>query len=131
MLSNDPLERLRVAWYFLLFMFSAGEGFTCTDAHFQVTRAAEAPACEGNGKGKAKHKGNGKECFADHATPLSMASSLRIARVACAFHPARTPYHAFGFSFSIFSACAISAFSVALFVVMFVVWFGLVSLEHR
>jgi len=25
MLSNDPLERLRVAWYFLLFMFSAGE----------------------------------------------------------------------------------------------------------
>jgi hypothetical protein len=35
--------------------------FTCTEPRFDVTRPAEAPACDGNGKAKAKHKGKGEE----------------------------------------------------------------------
>ena len=58
-----------------------------------------------------------------------MDCNLRLALVACDFHPARTPCHAVGFSLSIFSACAISAFSVALFVVILSSWFGLVWLD--
>jgi hypothetical protein len=38
-------------------MFSAGEGFARTHAHFKVTRPAEFSACDGNGHAKAKHKG--------------------------------------------------------------------------
>ena len=116
----------------ITFSFSIGSRFKVqwfggSHAHFKITRPAEHAACHGYGKGKQGHKGKGKGKVTDaHASPLSMASSLRFARVDCAFHPARTPCHAFGFSFSIFSACAISAFSVALFVVMS--WFGLVRL---
>jgi hypothetical protein len=36
-------------------------GFTCADAHFDVTRAAKFPACDGNGKAKQCHKGKAKE----------------------------------------------------------------------
>jgi hypothetical protein len=113
--------------------FSTGSRFKVqrfggSHAHFEVTRPAEGSACDGDGKAKQGKQGEEKGKVAQgHATPLSMASSLRLALVACDFQPARTPCHAFGFSFSIFSACAISAFSVALFVVMS--WFGLVWLN--
>jgi hypothetical protein len=35
--------------------------FTGTHAHFDITRAAECAACDGNGKAKANDKGKGKE----------------------------------------------------------------------
>jgi hypothetical protein len=43
---------------------------TGTEPCFDVTRVAEAPACDGDGKAKQCHKGNGKEGFADHAAPF-------------------------------------------------------------
>ena len=35
--------------------------FTGADSHFNVTRPAKFPACDGNGKAKANDKGKGKE----------------------------------------------------------------------
>lgn len=53
-------------------MFLAGERFTCTHAHFDVTRPAECAACHGDGQRDQCHKEKEKKGFADHATLLSM-----------------------------------------------------------
>jgi hypothetical protein len=42
-------------------LFSELHWLTGADSHFEVTRAAECAACDGNGKGKQCHKGKGKE----------------------------------------------------------------------
>jgi hypothetical protein len=42
-------------------LFLAGEGLTCTDSRFDVTRPAKRAACDGDGKAQQGKQGNGKE----------------------------------------------------------------------
>jgi hypothetical protein len=42
-------------------LFLEVQRFTGTHAHFEVTRPSECAARDGDAKGKAKHKGKGKE----------------------------------------------------------------------
>ena len=60
---------------------------TCTDSHFDVTRPAEFPACDGDGKAKQGEQGKGKEkvgCF--QITPLSiMQSACKLSNLASCF----------------------------------------------
>jgi len=67
--------------------FSAVQRLTRTHAHFDVTRAAEAPACDGNGKAKQgkQDKGMGNVgCF--QITPLSiMQSACKLSNLASCF----------------------------------------------
>jgi DnaJ-class molecular chaperone len=49
-----------------MFSFSIGSRFKVqrfggSHAHFDVTRPAKCPACDGDGNAKQGHKGNGKE----------------------------------------------------------------------
>jgi hypothetical protein len=51
-------------------------GFTCADAHIDVTRAAKRAACDGDGNAKQSHKGKGKgKVGGFQISPLSIMQS--------------------------------------------------------
>jgi hypothetical protein len=62
---------------FVIALFSMVQGsrfkvqrFTCAGSHLDVTRTAEGPARDGNGKAQQGKQGKGEEYFADHASPF-------------------------------------------------------------
>jgi hypothetical protein len=62
-------------------------GFRGTEPCFNITRPAEGPACDGDGKAKQGHKGKGKEKFGGfQITPLSiMQSACKLSNLASCF----------------------------------------------